>query len=217
MFFACAHAHYNYSHNSKTMHTSSVEGQPGTEWQRKVSSLHGEGEAGGWEDPHLLEHRSAVTKGREGGREERERGKERRCRNLIFTLYSYTYYAHYLASYPGRCGGGKDGLVSTLRACAATTRFSGSPDNTVFYSTVYYRIWYSRTHKCRGNTRAGYVIRPWEIQKELDWATRTQSNPFADTAKITGRFPRNKRDMCACANSRYQAVFSAPATAWVRG
>ena len=28
------------------------------------------------------------------------------------------------------------------------------------YSTVYYRIWYSRTRKCRRNTRAGYVIRP---------------------------------------------------------
>ena len=43
------------------------------------------------------------------------------------------------------------------------------------YSTVYYRIWYSRTCKCRGNIPAGCVIRPWEIQKELDWATRTQS------------------------------------------
>ena len=122
-----------------------------------------------------------------------------------------------LTSFPGRCGGRKDGLVSTVRACASTTRFSGSPDNTVCYSTVYYHIWYLRTHKCRGNTWAGYVIRPWEIQKELDWATRTQSKPFAvSTAKITGRFPRNKRDF-ACMNSRFQAVLSAPATAWVRG
>ena len=131
---------------------------------------------------------------------------------------SKRYFIHgcILASYPGRCGGTKDGLVSTVCTCAQILIISRK--HPVIFAVSANGIDFVRVAQSSFGISQGRMTYPTQIFPQylhvLEYQKRDYTVLYLCIVVSPG-LPENLVRTRAHANSRYQAVFSIPTTTWI--